>query len=593
MNSNNKIKSIIKNFNDGKTANAFFQIEDLIKNNPENLDYLFLYAKMCNQVNKLNESEKASLFLISKNSNSVEYLHNLYSVYIKKNNITKSEIFIKKILEIDNNHFEAQRDLGYIEYIKENINGAQTILEKIVNNKTKDPFALNILGLIFLKKELIEKAKNIFDKAIIVNPKYIDSYNNLGKIYFDLEDLEKAFIFFKKAYKINNKFSKTLINIGNYLSLKDKNLYAIKAYEKALLYEPKNTEILSNISIAYARNKDFENAKKFYDKAIINKVVSPSLDLSLFYLYIYKNKFDEAWKLFESRKGTPKFLISKNKSIIGQTLKAQKETVVDKKILVLREQGIGEEILFSSMYKELINLNNNIKIETDKRLINIFERSFESNKFVPDGFYSKNKDDLKNFDSIIFAGSLCNYFRKNKKDFLKQSYLVDDHNKTMKIKNDPIFKNNNLKIGLSWKSVVSVYGNLKSLNLADFKPLIKKNRQFINLQYGDVKEEIKKTENKNFNIYSFEKINLFNDLDDLMSILKNLDIFVTVSNSTAHIAAAMGVKTLLICPKISSTYFYWSNENNKTPWYKNVQIFQIDKSIKETIENINKVLNKL
>ena len=178
-------------------------------------------------------------------------------------------------------------------------------------------------------------------------------------------------------------------------------------------------------------------------------------------------------------------------------------------------------------------------------------------------------------------------------DFLNKSYLIDDHNKTMRIKDDPIFKSKDLKIGLSWKSVVSVYGKLKSLNLADFKPLIKKNRQFINLQYGEVKEEIKKTENKNFNIYSFEKINLFNDLDDLMSILKNLDIFVTVSNSTAHIAAAMGIKTLLICPKISSTYFYWSNENNKTPWYKNVEIFQIERSVKETIENINKVLNKL
>ena len=188
---------------------------------------------------------------------------------------------------------------------------------------------------------------------------------------------------------------------------------------------------------------------------------------------------------------------------------------------------------------------------------------------------------------------MASYFRKNKQDFLNKSYLIDDHNKTMRIKDDPIFKSKDLKIGLSWKSVVSVYGKLKSLNLADFKPLIKKNRQFINLQYGEVKEEIKKTENKNFNIYSFEKINLFNDLDDLMSILKNLDIFVTVSNSTAHIAAAMGIKTLLICPKISSTYFYWSNERNKTPWYKNVQIFQIDRSVKETIENINKVLNKL
>ena len=131
------------------------------------------------------------------------------------------------------------------------------------------------------------------------------------------------------------------------------------------------------------------------------------------------------------------------------------------------------------------------------------------------------------------------------------------------------------------------------LSLSDFKPLIKKNRQFINLQYGEVKEEIREIENKSFNIYSFEKINLFNDFDGLMSILKNLDVFITVSNSTAHIAAAMGVKTILICPKISSTYFYWSNESNKTPWYKNVQIFQIDRSIKETIENINKVLNKL
>ena len=593
MSSNNIIKSIIKDFSDGKTANAFLQITNLIKNKPENLDYLFLYAKMCNQLNKLEEAERVLLFLITKNKTSTRYFHNLYSVYLKKNNIIKSEIFIKKLLEIDKNHYEAQRDLGFIEYTKNNINVAQTILEKIVNEKNNDPFALNILGLIFLKKELIEKAKKLFDRAITVNPKYIDSYNNLGKTYFDLEDLDKAFILFKKAYKIDKNFAKTLINIGNYLSLKDKNQFAVNAYKKALLYEPQNTEIFSNIALAYARNKDFDNTKKYYDKSIINKNANPSLNLSLSYLYIYKNQFDQAWKLFESRKETSKFLKSNKKSIIKKTSIAQKELILDKKILILREQGIGEEILFSSMYKELLNLNNNIKIETDKRLISIFERSFDSNIFFPDGYYSKNKEKLKSFDSLIFAGSLCNYFRKNKSNFLKKSYLIDDYSKTMKIKDDPIFKNKNLKIGLSWKSVVSVYGKLKSLNLSDFKPLLKNNRQFINLQYGSVDKEIKKTENENFNIYSFKKINLFNDLEDLMSILKNLDVFVTVSNSTAHLAAAMGVKTLLICPKKSSTYFYWSNENNKTPWYQNVQIFQIDKSLKQTLEQINEVINQL
>ena len=83
MKSDTKIKSIIRDFDTGKTVNAFSQIASLIKNNPENLDYIFLYAKMCNKVNKLDESEKASLFLISKNNKSVEYLHNLYSIYLK------------------------------------------------------------------------------------------------------------------------------------------------------------------------------------------------------------------------------------------------------------------------------------------------------------------------------------------------------------------------------------------------------------------------------------------------------------------------------------------------------------------------------
>ena len=92
------------------------------------------------------------------------------------------------------------------------------------------------------------------------------------------------------------------------------------------------------------------------------------------YLYIYKNNFERAWDFFESRKHTRKF---KQKELYKKTSLAKKETIINKKILVLREQGIGEEILFSSMYKELITLNNNLKIETDKRLISIFERSFK------------------------------------------------------------------------------------------------------------------------------------------------------------------------------------------------------------------------
>ena len=36
------------------------------------------------------------------------------------------------------------------------------------------------------------------------------------------------------------------------------------------------------------------------------------------------------------------------------------------------------------------------------------------------------------------------------------------------------------------------------------------------------------------------------NLKPILSILKNLDVFVTVSNSTAHFAGALGIPTILI-----------------------------------------------
>ena len=51
-----------------------------------------------------------------------------------------------------------------------------------------------------------------------------------------------------------------------------------------------------------------------------------------------------------------------------------------------------------------------------------------------------------------------------------------------------------------------------------------------------------------------------------------MDLFVTVSNSTAHLAGALGVKTMLIKPANHASFHYWDYEDGKTPWYKSVHI---------------------
>ena len=81
-------------------------------------------------------------------------------------------------------------------------------------------------------------------------------------------------------------------------------------------------------------------------------------------------------------------------------------------------------------------------------------------------------------------------------------------------------------------------------------------------------------------------IDLFNDFIKVGSLLKNLDLFITVSNSTAHLAGALNVKTILIKPFNQATFFYWNQNTNKTPWYSSIDLIDI-----EIISNKKKFIN--
>ena len=592
---NKNIEKIIKNFNKGNHLNSFNQIEALLKNNSQNIELLFAYGFM---LSKINHNEKAkNIFekLLLIKPGHTQSLNYLYINYLKINKLDESEIIIDKLLKIKPEHYEALRDKAYINYLKQNFTNALRFINKAIKINNKEVFGLNILGLTYIKTNNIDEAIKIFEKAILVNDKYFDSFNNLGKCYIDKENLNLAFSYFKKAHKINPNSELPIMNIGNVLSLKDKNKSAINFYYKAIEINPKNNLIYTNIAITYCRLKNFDQATKYYNKAIELSLETPNLNLSYAYLLLHKKKFKEAWDLFESRLDTEKV---KNKNIYHEFIKDKisfkSEIKKEDKILIVKEQGVGDEILFSSMYKDLLKITKDVKIESDKRLLKIYERSFGQNIFFPYGYFSSSKNKIKNFNKVYYAGSLTKQFRKNIESFTKKPYLLSNKKNDEKIKKIMNEFKTNKKIGISWKSVVNIYGQLKSLNIEDFIPLFKNNRTFINLQYGNVDKEINKINKKGFEIYNFKNIDLFNDFDSILSILKNLDLFITVSNSTAHIAGSLGVPTIVICPKKSSTFYYWDYEDGLTPWYNNVNILKVEGSIKKTINKLNELIeNKI
>ncbi len=588
----NKLKKIVYTFNNTSREDGYRDIKKLSEKYKKNIKVLNVLSQISQKMGDIDTTLNSLKKILLIKNNNINLLSKIYKLFLIKSSFDEALEYIDTILRIDKGHYESTRDKAYIYFLKNNFNNAKKYIDKISKLKENDFFAYNIKGLIYLKNNILYEAKDYFEQAIEINNKYVDSYNNLGACLLELEKLNEAHKVFKDAYEIDTNNTNTLINLGNVLSLQDNILEAIKIYNKALDLAPNNQEILSNIAICYCRENKEKEAKVYYDKAIKINPYDYKLKYAYCTLQLKLNKFSSSWDLFDSR-----LLIEKNKvklnnfELVKNNLFGNLKVNPKNKLLILREQGIGEEILFSSIYQEMIDNFRNIKIEADKRLVSVFNRSFQDDIFVEDGYYSKNSK-MSEFDNVIYAGSMIKFFRKRKSDFANRKFLIARNDIIDKYKEKLSDYKKKLKVGISWKSVINIYGNLKSLSVKDFEPLFTSDRLIINLQYGSIENDKEYLSSKNKYLKVFSELDLFNDIEECMGLLKNLDLFITVSNSTAHFAGALGIPTILICPKKSSTYYYWNTNSGSSIWYKNIKVLGVDSSINKTIEQINNIVEK-
>ena len=587
-----KIQIILNKFNNKNKREAYRDMKLLIYKNESNIQFQRIFSKMAIALDDIDSAISSLKFIISKDKNDLGSLYQLYQLFIKQGKFDKALFYINIIININKKHFQANRDSAYLFFQKGEINNARKFVKIALEINNQDLLSLNISGLIDYKDGKFINAKNCFEKAIKINSDYIDSYNNLGACLLELEEIHKAFKKFKIAYKKNNKNILTLINIGNVLGLFDKLKASINFFKKALELSPNNSDILANIAICYCRERDFKNAKIYYDRAIKINPKDYKLKSAYSSLKINLNRFNDCWDLFDSR-----LLIEKNNKklksfhLVKDSLFNNLKIDYNKKLLVLREQGIGEEILFSSVYPDIIKNFKNVKFEVDKRLIGIFKRSFKKDIFFEEGHFS-NSNKVKDFELVAYAGSLVRFFRKQESDFNYNNFLYVDGYQSNKFKADLLEYNSKVKIGISWKSNISNYGRLKSLSIDDFETFFNKDRIIINLQYGNITDELNYLKSKNMVMKHFKDLDIFNNIEGCFGLLYNLDLLITVSNSTAHFAGALGVPTIVICPKKSSTYYYWNVKNKSSIWYKNIKVVGIDDSVEKTMLDISNLIKK-
>lgn len=499
-----------------------------------------------------------------------------------QNNLAEAKKSFLKIQKKIPNHIETLNNLALIEIKLGNKSNALKFFEKSLIFNSNQPQILSNAAL--CKHEMLDSSAAIInlDKAIKIDPTNSLFYFNRGKIFSDLHDFEKAEIDYLKTIELNQSFYQAYLNLGVIYNKQYRYKDACKTLEDLLKVRPNLAEGYYNLGISYDNNRNYEKALINYKKTIELDSNNYLAKYNLSCLCLHQKNFSEGWKFFEHRwaqRNKPDFIRD-----IPQCMNLDNLN----KTLIWGEQGIGDQILLSSMLIDL-NLEKKVNVAIDHKLIDLYRRSFPNYNFI----HLDKTISLENFSYQIPFGGLGQFLRTNKDSFKKNDkFLKANEDEIKKIKKG--FSDKSKKIcGLSWRSKNLNTGNAKSIDLDQFIPILNnKNFIFVDLQYGDTSEEISFIENKfGIKIHSINTLDKFNDIDGLASLISACDLVISVSNVTAHLAGALGIKTFLLAPYTLGLIYYW-HDGKTNLWYPSLQVFrQKDpNNWRPTLEDISKIL---
>jgi len=590
MNLSIKLNSILKEYSEGGKTSAYKKFKKIYLQNNKDIKLRYNLAVMQQELGLLEEAETNYISLL-KHRDEPKYNINLYNLYITKGFYLNALKIIDSLKSKNISLMNVDQDRAYVLYLIKNFQESVKQCFEILKVDEKNVRTLNTLGLCFLKLQRYDEADKALLKALSLNNQNIVILNSLGRLNHELRKSKEAEIYFDKAYALDPNNFETLNNMAGFYLEEEEYQKAIQFYKNAEKLNPNNSILMNNLAKTFICVHDVVKAEKYCRKAVSIDKKNDEFKKTLALILLKKYDFKNAWLSFDGRLGLVDFA-NKNSTLQLVQNKIPKKNILNQnsKILVLREQGIGDELLYGTMYYDLLNEFSDLVIECDERLIPLFQNSFQSHKdkFVKLGTHSLDTNKINNFDYIIYAGSLGKYFRNDLNSFSQNPYIKSLENyKDLELDNI-LNETQGLKIGISWKSLKNRYSSEKSLSLEDFENIFKINNSIVfNLQYGDVKADLKSfTKKQNYKIITLESLDLFNNFSGLANLLKNLDLFVTVSNSTAHLAGALGVKTILIKPANHASFHYWNYEDGKTPWYKSVNIIS-----KENLKD-KKFMNK-
>jgi len=422
----------------------------------------------------------------------------------------------------------------------------------------------------------LELAEAAYKEVLRLIPTQPDALHMLGVAAFQQDRFVEAERLLAAAIRRIPKPSLAYYNYGNALRKLGRFEDALHAFTKAFELDPSNITCLEQLGNIYKELNQFSKAHEYYDQLLAldprNAVGRSNKAIAL----LTEGRLAEAWELYESRLDPQ--LGSRHRMLenLPRLAPDWDGRIPSKPLLVLPEQGLGDQIFYGGMLADLESTGIECLVCIEERLIELFRRSFPRLMFATPTQLTGFNERETLFGAQITMASLGRWLRKSEQDLkkIRSPFLNCDKSRATTLRRQ-LKKPNRLLVGLSWQSLLTEHGTNKSCSLNQLLPALKsENIDFIDLQYGNTNEErtqLKAAEGIEIN--RLDTIDNKLDIDGLAALIDVCDVVLTVSNTTAHLSAALGKLTLVLLPW-HTPLWYWHLDSMASPWYPNAVLLR-------------------
>lgn len=513
----------------GRNDDAIIAMRRAIELAPDYIEARGNLGDALAQDGRTKEAIAAFISALKYAPNNADIHGALGELYLGSQDIEQAGRHIRQAASIDPASAEAQFNLANILFQEGDPEASVTALKKAIANDPTYAPAFERLGALLRDLDRPTDAIEALQTALTISPDDARSWFTMGLAFDDLGRLEEASKALNRAIELNPNFVEAHQNLGTVLRAMGSYKEAVESYDRALAIDPQ------------------------YETAISNRALA----------LLAAGNFDDGWRHYMTRPSIMKFGNRLHRTPLRDDLSGQA-------VLVLRDQGLGDEIYFLRFVRELAARNASITYRGQSQVISIIERLTFLDTVLDEG----NSEPPENIALWMSAGDLPHLLGYGTEQDCPASVAltprlerVDQMKEQLAMFGAPPY------LGVTWRAGIQKRNRLSKIAPTDALANTLRDTEgtLIALQRNPEAGEIDAfSATVGRPVHDLTALN--EDLETMLALLDCLDDYICVSNTNVHLREGLGKASRVLVPFPAD--YRWMNSGDESPWFPGSRVYR-------------------